>query len=106
MSAKASREDNKIATMIAEECIAVRVRILNRAISSIYDEVFRPLQATVAQVNILVAILLSSRLAFALMVTALRLIVVSTTIPSVNAIRVVYCAARCEVTPFSPPSPD
>ena len=44
------------ADVIAQECLVVRIRLLNRAISAIYDEEFRPLGATVAQMNMLVAI--------------------------------------------------
>lgn len=41
---------------IASECIAVRMRILNRVISKIYDDALRPLDAKVSQMNILVAV--------------------------------------------------
>jgi DNA-binding MarR family transcriptional regulator len=40
---------------IAQECIAVRVRLLNRVISNIYDDALRPLGIKVSQMNILVA---------------------------------------------------
>ena len=39
---------------IASECLGVRVRILNRAISSIYDEALRPLGIKFSQMNLLV----------------------------------------------------
>lgn len=39
---------------IARSCIAVRVRLLNRVITNIYDEALRPLGLKVSQVNILV----------------------------------------------------
>lgn len=53
MSAKKS---TSAADEIASECIAVRVRMLNRTITAIYDEAFRPLGMTVGQMNILVLI--------------------------------------------------
>lgn len=40
---------------IAEECIAVRLRKLNRIITNIYDDAMRPLDLKVSQMNILVA---------------------------------------------------
>jgi DNA-binding MarR family transcriptional regulator len=40
---------------IARECIAVRVRLLNRVITKIYDDALRPLGLKVSQANILVA---------------------------------------------------
>ena len=40
---------------IAEECVAVRLRTLNRVITNIYDNALRPLDLKVSQMNILVA---------------------------------------------------
>jgi len=40
---------------MAGECIAVRLRMLNRAITNIYDSALRPLGLKVSQMNILVA---------------------------------------------------
>jgi DNA-binding MarR family transcriptional regulator len=40
---------------IACECVAVRLRMLNRAVTNIYDEALRPLGLKVSQMNILVA---------------------------------------------------
>jgi DNA-binding MarR family transcriptional regulator len=40
---------------IAGECIAVRLRMLNRIITNIYDDALRPLDLKVSQMNILVA---------------------------------------------------
>ncbi|MBX3433231.1 MAG: winged helix-turn-helix transcriptional regulator [Pirellulales bacterium] len=40
---------------IANECVAVRLRMLNRAITNIYDDALRPLDLKVSQMNILVA---------------------------------------------------
>ncbi len=38
---------------MAEECLAVRVRLLSRRLSRIYDAALRPLAITVAQLNVL-----------------------------------------------------
>ena len=40
---------------IAGECVAVRLRMLNRVITNIYDKALRPLDLKVSQMNILVA---------------------------------------------------
>ncbi|WP_397569228.1 MarR family winged helix-turn-helix transcriptional regulator [Schlesneria sp. T3-172] len=40
---------------VASECIAVRLRRLNRVITNIYDDALRPLDLKVSQMNILVA---------------------------------------------------
>src|SRR5256885_423004 len=40
---------------IAGECVAVRVRMLSRIVTNIYDEALRPLDLKVSQMNILVA---------------------------------------------------
>jgi DNA-binding MarR family transcriptional regulator len=39
---------------IARNCIAVRVRLLNRRVTNLYDEALRPLGLKVSQLNILV----------------------------------------------------
>ena len=41
---------------IARDCIAVRVRLINRVVTSVYDEALRPLGIRVSQGNILVAV--------------------------------------------------
>src|SRR3954469_18456579 len=41
--------------MVAGECVAVRLRMLNRVITNIYDNALRPLDLKVSQMNILVA---------------------------------------------------
>ena len=56
MSVASNRADEPVADMIADECLAVRVRLLNRAITAIYDEALRPLGVTVGQLNVLVAV--------------------------------------------------
>ncbi len=40
---------------IATQCIAVRMRLLNRVITSIYDKALRPAQVKISQLNVLVA---------------------------------------------------
>jgi DNA-binding MarR family transcriptional regulator len=40
---------------LASQCIAVRMRLLNRAITNLYDEALRPVGLKVSQANILVA---------------------------------------------------
>ena len=40
---------------ISGECIAVRMRMLNRVVTNIYDDALRPLGVKVSQMNILVA---------------------------------------------------
>jgi len=51
MSTKA---DRSAVDRMASECLAARVRILNRAITSLYDAALRPLGVKVSQMNILV----------------------------------------------------
>jgi DNA-binding MarR family transcriptional regulator len=41
---------------IASDCIAVRVRLINRVVTAVYDEALRPLGIRVSQANILVAV--------------------------------------------------
>ena len=40
---------------VASECVAGRLRMLNRVITNIYDDAFRPLDLKVSQISILVA---------------------------------------------------
>jgi DNA-binding MarR family transcriptional regulator len=44
------------AQTIVAECVAVRLRSLNRSITNLYDEALRPLGLRVGQLNILVAV--------------------------------------------------
>jgi len=46
--------DRSAIERMACECLAARVRILNRAITSLYDTALRPLGVKVSQMNILV----------------------------------------------------
>ncbi|HEV8603985.1 MAG TPA: MarR family winged helix-turn-helix transcriptional regulator [Tepidisphaeraceae bacterium] len=54
MPDKSSNLDAKI-DRVARECIAVRMRLLNRVITNIYDTALRPLGVKVSQLNVLVA---------------------------------------------------
>ncbi len=45
-----------IAERMAQECLAVRVRLLNRTLTAIYDEALRPLGMTTGQLNVLVVV--------------------------------------------------
>jgi DNA-binding MarR family transcriptional regulator len=40
---------------IAGECVAVRLRMLNRVVTNVYDDALRPLDLKVSQMNVLVA---------------------------------------------------
>lgn len=54
----ANREAEHVDTMIdkiAGECVAVRLRMLNRVVTNVYDDALRPLGLKVSQMNILVA---------------------------------------------------
>jgi DNA-binding MarR family transcriptional regulator len=53
------RQDESLqakAALIAEECIAVRLRLLSRAVTRIYNQALRHHGLTVSQMNILVAV--------------------------------------------------
>jgi len=45
---------NSTIDAIARNCIAVRVRLLNRVVTNLYDDALRPLGLKVSQLNILV----------------------------------------------------
>ncbi|MBL4686284.1 MAG: MarR family transcriptional regulator, partial [Nannocystaceae bacterium] len=47
---------DEVAEVLAGDCLAVRVRLLNRAITAIYDDALRPLGLTAGQLNVLVMI--------------------------------------------------
>lgn len=48
------QKNNTTIDTIARDCIAVRLRLLNRVISNLYDDALRPLGAKISQFNILV----------------------------------------------------
>ena len=50
-----ARKTRTLIDTIAGECIAVRMRMLNRVVTNIYDDALRPLGVKVSQMNILVA---------------------------------------------------
>jgi len=56
MPSRNTQPVDRAAELIAGECLAVRVRLLNRTITAIYDDALRPLGLTAGQLNILVVI--------------------------------------------------
>jgi DNA-binding MarR family transcriptional regulator len=52
-----SQKLEMIASTISSECLAVRVRMLNRVITAVYDDILRPFGITVNQLNMLVVII-------------------------------------------------
>ncbi len=56
MSPKHSKSVDQAADVIAADCLAVRVRLLSRTITAIYDDALRPLGLTAGQLNVLVII--------------------------------------------------
>jgi DNA-binding MarR family transcriptional regulator len=56
MSPKHLKSVDRAADIIAADCLAVRVRLLNRTITAIYDDALRPLGVTAGQLNVLVII--------------------------------------------------
>jgi len=55
------REATILAKSVAAECIAYRVRLLNRVITNIYDRAMKPLGLKVNQANILTMLSLADR---------------------------------------------
>jgi DNA-binding MarR family transcriptional regulator len=49
------QQDDRPIDTIARTCIAVRLRLLNRVVTNLYDDALRPLGLKVSQLNILVA---------------------------------------------------
>ncbi len=45
-----------IASLLNQECIADKVRLLNRVITNMYDDALRPLGITTSQMNIMVVV--------------------------------------------------
>jgi DNA-binding MarR family transcriptional regulator len=50
------RKEVSAAEFVAEECIAVRLRLLTRAVTRLYNNALRPHGLTVSQMNVLVAV--------------------------------------------------
>lgn len=48
--------DDALSALIAGECIATKVRLLNRAVTAIYDEALRPHGLKVSQMSVLVMV--------------------------------------------------
>jgi len=51
-----TRSDEALIATVAEECIANKVRLLNRAVTAIYDEALRPHGLKVSQMSVLVTV--------------------------------------------------
>ena len=50
----AAQKKNRTEDVISRECLVVRLRMLNRVVTSIYDNALRPLSVKASQLNILV----------------------------------------------------
>ncbi|HEX8149879.1 MAG TPA: MarR family winged helix-turn-helix transcriptional regulator [Pyrinomonadaceae bacterium] len=53
---KRTKGEQEQARVIADECVAVRLRLLTRSVTRLYNEALRPHGLTVSQMNILVAV--------------------------------------------------
>jgi DNA-binding MarR family transcriptional regulator len=53
---KRQKASDAIARQVAAECIAVRIRLLTRVISGIYDQELEPVGITINQLNILIVV--------------------------------------------------
>ena len=56
MTTAKNQSEQHTADLMASECLAFRVRLLNRTITGIYDDALRPLGLTAGQLNVLVAV--------------------------------------------------
>jgi DNA-binding MarR family transcriptional regulator len=50
------RTDDDLSEVVARECIATKIRRLNRAVTAIYDEALRPHGLKVSQMSVLVTV--------------------------------------------------
>ena len=50
----ATRTTDRLEDVIARECLVVRLRLVNRVVTNIYDEALRPLGVKASQLNIMV----------------------------------------------------
>ncbi len=57
MAASRTNKVGDLAVRISSECVAFRLRVMNRAISRIYDEALRPFGLRIAQLNTLVVVM-------------------------------------------------
>ena len=48
--------DDDLTELVARECIATKVRLLNRAVTAVYDEALRPYGLKVSQMTVLVTV--------------------------------------------------
>ena len=53
------QEASKLAKAVADECLAYRVRLLNRVVTNIYDRALRPIGLKANQANILIMLSIS-----------------------------------------------
>jgi DNA-binding MarR family transcriptional regulator len=53
---KPKRAGTDLIDRVASDCIAVRVRLINRVVTALYDEAMRPHGLRVSQANVLVAV--------------------------------------------------
>jgi DNA-binding MarR family transcriptional regulator len=51
-----ARPEGSLTRTVARDCIAYRLRLINRAVTAIYDEVLRPWALKVSQMNVLVVV--------------------------------------------------
>jgi len=51
-----SRDDDAQVELVARECLANKVRLLNRAVTAVYDEALRPFALTIGQMSMLVTV--------------------------------------------------
>lgn len=54
---RGTKQVSGVAARIMSECTAYRLRIINRAVSKIYDDALRPFELRVAQLNTLVVVM-------------------------------------------------
>ena len=54
---RATKQVSDIAARIMDECTAYRLRIINPAISKLYDDALRPYELRIAQLNTLVVVM-------------------------------------------------
>jgi DNA-binding MarR family transcriptional regulator len=52
--AMAAQKKNRTEDVISRECLVVRLRMLNRVVTNIYDDALRPIGVKASQLNILV----------------------------------------------------
>ncbi len=50
------KRDRELAEIVARDCIANKVRLLNRAVTAVYDEALRPHGLKISQMSVLVTV--------------------------------------------------